>query len=105
MDGFKTPHAEELDYAGELPACHQEFLLARHGTSDLVPLPSQSVNDPLNWPSWRKNVNIVLVSFHAMMCLLMGACIIPALKDMGEAMGVSSLSNLFHKHADRHAGW
>jgi hypothetical protein len=55
----------------------------------LVPLPTVSPNDPLNWSSWRKNMNIFLVSSHAMICLFMGAGIIPAYKDMAKEMGVS----------------
>lgn len=32
---------------------HREFLIKRHGTVDLMPLPSASPNDPLNWPTWQ----------------------------------------------------
>lgn len=32
---------------------HREYLLQRHGTVDLIPLPSIDPNDPLNWPSWK----------------------------------------------------
>ncbi|KAJ5611169.1 hypothetical protein N7510_007888 [Penicillium lagena] len=68
-------HLETLENneQGDLSPCHREFLLSRHGKVNLVPLPSEFPADPLNWPSWRKNVNIALVSFHAMMCLFMGA--------------------------------
>ncbi|KAF4625227.1 hypothetical protein G7Y89_g12942 [Cudoniella acicularis] len=50
----------------ELSSEHREYLIARHGTIDLDPLPSMDPADPLNWPTWKKNTNLLLVSFHAM---------------------------------------
>jgi hypothetical protein len=90
-EAVKGPSSQELDNveSGVLRASHEEFLLDRHGTLDLVPLPSEFPEDPLNWPSWQKNINLFLVSFHAMMCLIMGAGIIPAYSGMAEEMGVS----------------
>jgi hypothetical protein len=32
---------------------HREYLLSRHKTLDLVPLPTMDPADPLNWPSWK----------------------------------------------------
>ena len=32
---------------------HRDYLISRHGTSDLEPLPSMDPNDPLNWPTWK----------------------------------------------------
>lgn len=37
----------------ELSPPHRDYLLARHGTVDLVPLPSMDPADPLNWPAWK----------------------------------------------------
>jgi hypothetical protein len=37
----------------ELSAAHKEYLLQRHGTLDLDPLPSASPADPYNWPRWK----------------------------------------------------
>lgn len=47
--------SEQLENAlGEgLNAEHREYLLKRHGTVDLLPLPSMSPDDPLNWPIWK----------------------------------------------------
>jgi hypothetical protein len=36
---------------------HEAFLLARHQTCDLDPLPSSDASDPLNWPSWKVSHN------------------------------------------------
>ena len=32
---------------------HREYLLARHGTLELDPVPTMSDADPYNWPSWK----------------------------------------------------
>jgi hypothetical protein len=32
---------------------HRAYLLQRHGTLDLNPLPSSDPADPLNWPTWK----------------------------------------------------
>jgi hypothetical protein len=88
VKGSTSQELENVE-SGILRTSHREFLLARHGTLDLIPLPSEFPEDPLNWPSWRKNINLFLVSFHAMMCLIMGAGIIPAYSGMADEMGVS----------------
>lgn len=32
---------------------HREYLLQRHGTIDLDPIPSMDPADPYNWPLWK----------------------------------------------------
>ena len=32
---------------------HRKYLLARHGTLDLEPLPAWGDADPYNWPHWK----------------------------------------------------
>ena len=32
---------------------HREYLIKRHGTFALDPLPSSDPADPYNWPSWK----------------------------------------------------
>lgn len=39
--------------ADHLTPEHREYLLARHKTLDLVPLPTMDPADPLNWPTWK----------------------------------------------------
>jgi len=36
---------------------HRDYLIQRHGTVDLHPLPSSDPADPYNWPSWKKLVS------------------------------------------------
>lgn len=48
-------HASNLEDgpAEHLSPEHREYLISRHGTTDLSPLPSMDPADPLNWPSWK----------------------------------------------------
>lgn len=43
---------------------HRDYLLKRHGTLDLEPLPSADPADPYNWPQWKKLANLSCVAFH-----------------------------------------
>ena len=55
VDGADAERAQ-TDLEGEaanLSAEHREFLLARHGTLDLDPIPSPDPTDPYNWPAWK----------------------------------------------------
>lgn len=54
------PGAEKLDNAGNaatLSPEHREYILQRHGTLDLDPVPSMDPADPLNWPAWKVTIN------------------------------------------------
>ena len=48
----KAHHYEGGD-ASHLPPSHREYLLQRHGTLDLDPMPSADPADPYNWPQWK----------------------------------------------------
>jgi hypothetical protein len=43
----------ENGLSGDLSSQHKEYLIARHGTTDLEPLPTMDPADPLNWPAWK----------------------------------------------------
>lgn len=43
---------QEREYTG-LSDEHREYLLRRHGTVHLDPLPSLDDADPYNWPNWK----------------------------------------------------
>ena len=38
---------------GDLSPEHRDYLIARHGTAELDPLPTMDPADPLNWPTWK----------------------------------------------------
>ncbi|KAJ7763596.1 major facilitator superfamily domain-containing protein [Mycena maculata] len=54
---------------------HLQYLLERHGTVDLDPMPSMDDADPYNWPKHKKKINLALVAFHAMMATFTAAAI------------------------------
>lgn len=46
--------------ASGLSAAHRDFLLERHGTLELDPMPSMDPADPYNWPSWKVSSRLSL---------------------------------------------
>lgn len=68
---------------------HREYLLARHGTLDLDPVPDMSDADPYNWPHWKKVVNLIVVAFHAMMATFTAASIQSAFENIAADLGCS----------------
>ena len=45
--------------------------------------------DAGDWPQWKKNVTILMVSFHSMISVFMAAGIVPAAHSMAKSYGVS----------------
>ena len=41
------------DQTGSLSDSHKFYLIERHGTFDLDPIPSTDPADPYNWPLWK----------------------------------------------------
>ncbi|KAJ3796574.1 MFS multidrug transporter [Lentinula aff. detonsa] len=66
-----------------------EEVYKRHGRIDLVPLPSDLPEDPLNWSSLRKNTLLGLVAFHACLGPFSAACAIPSFELFSVEFGVS----------------
>lgn len=54
-DGRAATYSESV--AARLPKAHQEYLLERHGTLDLDPIPGMDPVDPYNWPDWKVSVS------------------------------------------------
>lgn len=90
-DDLKAKEAEHFEHvelghwatnieadAAHLSEGHRQYLLKRHGTLELDPMPDFGDADPYNWPTWKKVVNLLLVAFHAMMSTFTAAAIIPA---------------------------
>ncbi|KAJ6027626.1 uncharacterized protein N7446_003778 [Penicillium canescens] len=74
--------------AARLPKAHRDYLMERHGTLDLDPIPGMGAADPYNWPEWKKMMNLILVAFHACMGTFTAAAIIPAYSTIAEELGV-----------------
>lgn len=65
----------------KLEPAHEAYLLERHGTTDLNPLPSADPKDPLNWPNWKKNFMIALISYHVGTCTFVAGVSINIFKE------------------------
>jgi hypothetical protein len=55
MDHVSKEHTERIEdgSAANLSPEHRAYLISRHGTYDLDPLPTMDPADPLNWSSWK----------------------------------------------------
>jgi hypothetical protein len=85
-------HVEKHSEDSPSPAIsaeHEAYVLQRHGRLDLSPFPSSDPNDPLNWPSWKKDLQIGLVVFHAAMNTFTAAAPISGFGDFAKKYGVS----------------
>ncbi|KAI9042719.1 synaptic vesicle transporter [Aspergillus affinis] len=88
IECLEKPEDGSFTNFNDLSSFHREYLLKRHGTLDLDPIPSPSGTDPYNWPTWKKVTNLILVAFHACMGTFT-ASIIPAYEDISLDLGVS----------------
>ena len=90
-EGFSETPLQHLggDITGTLSPEHREYLLARHGTFDLDPIPAMDDADPYNWRHRRKVINLVLVAFHAMMSTFTAASIQSAFEEIAQDLGIS----------------
>ena len=43
----------DKDEATHLSEEHRQYLLERHGTLELDPIPTMGTADPYNWPQWK----------------------------------------------------
>ncbi|KAJ5887124.1 hypothetical protein N7504_011171 [Penicillium tannophilum] len=77
------------DPSSVLSESHKSYLIERHGTLDLDPIPSMDPADPYNWPGWKKVTNLGLVAFHACMGTFTAAAIICAYENIALDLGVS----------------
>ncbi len=54
---------EFIDALG-LTTSHKDYLLSRHGTLELDPMPAQDPADPLNWPRWKASPPKLAADLH-----------------------------------------
>ncbi|KAK7210362.1 hypothetical protein V2G26_017540 [Clonostachys chloroleuca] len=69
---------ENVEYGGlttddGLSQDHRQYLIDRHRTVDMIPLPEMDDANPLNWPKSKKILNLLLVAFHAFMATFTAA--------------------------------
>ncbi|KAJ2900740.1 MFS general substrate transporter [Zalerion maritima] len=75
--------------AADLTQDERDFLLARHGTLELDPMPTGRADDPYNWLQRKKVINILLVSFHTFMTTFNAGAIMPAFSRIAADVGVT----------------
>ncbi|KAF7343036.1 Major facilitator superfamily domain-containing protein [Mycena venus] len=85
---------------------HRQYLLQRHGTVELDPMPSMDDADPYNWPKRKKEINLALIAFHAMMATFTAAAIQSAFVPIALDLHVSVqratyLTRARHRHPRR----
>lgn len=51
---------DSLDPTRFLSDAHKAYLIERHGTLDIDPIPSMDPADPYNWPLWKVRKNAML---------------------------------------------
>ncbi|KAF2157357.1 MFS general substrate transporter [Myriangium duriaei CBS 260.36] len=68
---------------------HRQYLLQRHGTLELDPIPDYGDADPYNWPKRTKIINLILVAFHAMMATFTASSIQSAFENISMDLHVS----------------
>ncbi|CAG9956747.1 unnamed protein product [Clonostachys rosea f. rosea IK726] len=68
---------------------HKNYILKRHKTLDLDPMPSADPNEPYNWPRWKSRINLFLIAFHALMIGFVAGSPIPAFEAFANDFDVS----------------
>ncbi|KAI0893435.1 MFS general substrate transporter [Annulohypoxylon nitens] len=68
--------------------------LLKHGTGKhshiiLAPQPTDSPNDPLNWPTWKKDVILVIVGLSAGVVGAYGPMLSPGFIEISAALGIT----------------
>lgn len=43
---------------------HRDYLMIRHGTVELDPLPTADPSDPLNWPTWKVSDEFLILQYR-----------------------------------------
>ena len=49
---------------------------------------NEDPHNPINWPEWKKNTIILMVSFHSMVSVFVAAGLIPGFKTFADIYGV-----------------
>ncbi|KAK7747508.1 hypothetical protein SLS53_001763 [Cytospora paraplurivora] len=92
LEEAQEPSFVQNDYEVEMSALsedHRQYLIRKHGTFELDPLPDMSDADPYNWSQKKKVVNLILVAFHAMMATFMAASIMAAFVDIAADLNIA----------------
>lgn len=90
MDSEKAVALQFIEYADHdrladpslLSDQHRAYLIARHGTDALKPLPSSDPKDPLNWSDYKKAYHLFMISLQTFACTFVSSGISPGYQEM-----------------------
>ncbi|KAI0533885.1 major facilitator superfamily domain-containing protein [Xylaria digitata] len=83
-------HFESYDESQtSIPEAHRQYIIARHGTDKLDPLPDFNDADPYNWPRPKKWLNLLFIAFHAFVATFSAASIQSAFENIALDLNVS----------------
>lgn len=74
---------------GDIPRERLKHGTGRYSHVILVPQPSDSPNDPLNWPLWQKDAILFILSFTAAVAGAYGPMLGPGFVPVSEELGIS----------------
>jgi sulfur relay (sulfurtransferase) complex TusBCD TusD component (DsrE family) len=80
---LKATDSDALVHLEDVPSSPPVFLSEDGHQS------GRSLQDPENWPQWKKNAQILMVAFHSCVSTFMAAGIIPAYEIFAEQYGVT----------------
>ncbi|CAK9441485.1 uncharacterized protein LODBEIA_P53530 [Lodderomyces beijingensis] len=82
--------SEDDGPASELTEEHKQYLIAKHGTYQLDPVPSMNDEDPLNWSKGVKYLQLGMVAFHGFMSTFCASGLVPSLGVLAGAFGITT---------------
>ncbi|CAH0024869.1 unnamed protein product [Clonostachys rhizophaga] len=84
-----SQHPATTAVVAQMTEEHKNYILKRHKTLDLDPMPSADPNEPYNWPRWKSRINLFLIAFHALMIGFVAGSPIPAFQAFANDFDVS----------------
>lgn len=81
--GGLAPWSTHIDGdAANLSPGHREYLLKRHGTLELDPMPGFGDADPLNWTQWKVRLFFCFVTYLRLLTIFRKRSIFCSLRSM-----------------------
>ncbi|EEP76552.1 predicted protein [Uncinocarpus reesii 1704] len=85
-NGVKESQGQRMDAENKAPVYLEGATSPKGSTQDEGVRPP---HDPLSWPKWKRNTQILMIAVHSMVSTFMAAGIVPAYDTFAEMYGVS----------------